>query len=99
VPFDRATQVPLTPTLSWQGGDPDGDPMTYAVAFGTDDPPALVASGATVTSYDPGPLETGTAYNWVITATDGISTTVGQMWHFTTVAEHSVYLPLVLGNH
>jgi hypothetical protein len=60
------------------------------------DPPPLVESEVTVTSYDPGPLEAGTEYNWVITASDGISVTVGQMWQFTTVTEHSVYLPLVL---
>jgi hypothetical protein len=55
-----------------------------------------VTSGVIVTSYAPGPLEAGTQYSWVVTASDGISTTVGQMWHLTTVAEHLVYLSLML---
>jgi hypothetical protein len=99
MPINGATGVSLTSTLSWQGGDPDGDPVTYAVAFGIDDPPPIVVSGVAVTSYDPGPLEAGTAYYWVITASDGISTTVGQVWRFTTVVEYLIYLPLVLRNH
>jgi hypothetical protein len=40
-------------------------------------------------------LTTGTTYYWAITATDGISTTAGPLWRFTT-GKYLIYLPLVL---
>ena len=78
----------------WQGGDPDGQPVTYTVAFGTSNPPA---NAATVTQalYAPS-LITNTTYYWRITSTDGISQTIGSVWQFTTIAsELRVYLPLI----
>ncbi len=39
------------------------------------------------------------AAHTIVTAIDGISTTVGPTWHFTTVGFKYVYLPLVLRNH
>jgi hypothetical protein len=85
-PEDGATSVPITQTLSWQGGDPDGDPVGYTVALGTSDPPPIVATGVAATSYDPGTLMDDTLYYWRIRATDGISTATGPVWSFTTVA-------------
>jgi uncharacterized repeat protein (TIGR01451 family) len=94
-PADGASNVPLTQTLSWQGGDPNaGDTVTYAVALGTSDPP-LFATTTTLTSYTPS-LVTNTTYCWVITATDGISAVVGPMWRFTTLGLQYIYLPVVL---
>jgi hypothetical protein len=93
-PADGAKDVPLNRTLSWRGGDPDGDPVTYTVAFGASDPPPVV--GTTIlTGYTP-TLITDTTYYWAITATDRISTSVGPTWHFATVGWEHVYLPLVL---
>ncbi len=101
-PANGATDVPTNQTLSWQGGDPDGDPVTYTVAFGVDDPPSVVTT-RTVANYTPGDLITDTTYYWVITATDGISTVVGSTWHFTTasaaVEDFKIYLPLVVRDH
>ncbi len=94
IPTDSTSNVPITQTLGWQSGDPDGDPVTYTVAFGTDDPPPFTAT-TTLTSYTP-TLTKGTTYYWIITATDGISTTTGDTWSFTTVELEYVYLPLVL---
>jgi hypothetical protein len=93
-PADGAKDVSLNRTLSWRGGDPDGDPVTYTVAFGASDPPPVV--GTTIlTGYTP-TLITDIAYYWAITATDGISTSAGPTWHFSTVGWEHVYLPLVL---
>ena len=100
IPADTSTDIPTTQTLSWQGGDPDGDVVvTYTVAFGTNNPPPL-AGTTTQTSYTPA-LVTGTIYYWRITATDGISESVGELWSFATSATassetNSVYLPIVL---
>ncbi|CAG0935431.1 hypothetical protein TFLX_04271 [Thermoflexales bacterium] len=112
--YKRANQAPLTPTnpspingelnvwvlrtLSWQSSDPDGDPITYTIALGPSDPPEVVGQTNSL-SFDPGQLLTNTHYYWRITATDGISTTVGPLWEFTTRSDaiiYRVYLPLVL---
>jgi subtilisin family serine protease len=101
IPQDSASDVPVNQTLSWQGGDPDGQPVTYTVALGIINPPSVVAT-RTDTSYTPSELITDTTYYWVITATDGISTIAGSTWTFTTVTEqpfHKIFLPLVLRNY
>lgn len=80
-----ATDQPATLMLSWQGGDLDNDAVTYAIAFGTSNPPPLAATEQTATTYFPGILNTETTYYWQITASDkdGLNT-VGPVWHFTT---------------
>jgi uncharacterized repeat protein (TIGR01451 family) len=94
-PADGATAVPITQTLSWQGGDPDDDLVTYTVSLGATDPPPIVVT-TTLTAYSP-VLAADTTYYWLVTATDGISVSTGQIWHFTTADEwHNLYLPLVL---
>jgi len=85
VPAHLAETVPLTPTLQWQCSDPDEDPLTYTIAFGADNPPPLLATGVTTTTYHPGNLTLDTTYYWVITATDGVSETSGPLWAFTTI--------------
>jgi len=96
-PANGATTVFTDQTLRWQGGDPDGNPVTYTVSLGTSPSPTAVAT-VTQALYKPA-LVTNTTYYWQIAATDGISTTVGPLWHFTTAAqEWRVYLPVVLRN-
>ena len=93
-PVSGATGVRVTQGLSWHGGDPDDDPVTYTVAFGTSDPPPLAATTA-LARYTP-MMSRATTYYWAITATDSISTSVGPTWSFTTTAHYDVFLPLVL---
>ncbi|MBN1873955.1 MAG: hypothetical protein JXA33_06980 [Anaerolineae bacterium] len=100
-PSHGATGIATTTALSWSGGDPDsGDSVTYTVAFGTNNPPPVMDSNVTTTGYNPGSLITGTLYYWQITATDGLSTTTGPVWSFTTTSgeTYAVYLPLVIRN-
>jgi glutaredoxin len=88
-PANGAASVDITKDLSWVGGDPDPthDTVTYDVYFGTTNPPPLVSSGQTATTYDTGTMAYMTTYYWQIVATDnhGASTT-GPLWHFTTTS-------------
>ena len=97
-PAAEATDVLTNQALSWRSGDADRDTLTYDVAFGTSYPPALVETGLATTTYDPGTLAENTTYYWSVTASDGISTTKGPPWRFTTIKPNYVYLPLVLQN-
>jgi hypothetical protein len=83
-PAHRAIDVPTDQILTWQGSDPEGQPLRYDLAFGDSYPPPVVASGLTVASYDPGGLATDTRYYWQITASDGQATTAGATWSFDT---------------
>ncbi|MCP4541473.1 MAG: DUF11 domain-containing protein, partial [Chloroflexi bacterium] len=85
IPVHGASDVAITQTLSWQGGDPDGDPVTYTIALGNSDPPPFITT-TTLTSHTPVSLVNSTSYYWGITATDGISIVVGPIWHFGTVS-------------
>jgi hypothetical protein len=94
-PIDHAVNVFTIQPLAWLGGDPDGQPVTYTVAFGINNPPSNIAT-VTQALYAPGMI-TNTLYYWRITATDGISQTIGPLWQFTTIAnEQRVYLPVIL---
>jgi len=97
IPANGATNVSTGATLYWSGGDPDGNPVTYTVAFGTSNPPPVVNPNVASTSYNPGPLVYNTPYYWQITATDGLSTTVGSIWSFKTATgptvNHAPYEP------
>lgn len=99
IPTNASNNIPITQTLSWYGGDPDGDVVTYTIAFWTSDTPPTVET-TNLTSYTPS-LISGTTYYWVITATDGISESVGPLWNFATEVTAAgdtefVYLPIIL---
>lgn len=85
-PSDGATNVPIDTDLSWSCSDPDGDALKYDIYFGDTNPPPLVKSDYTSTTYDPGILEYNTKYYWKIVAKDGYAETEGDVWSFTTAS-------------
>ncbi len=95
-PSDGATDVSIYTNLSWTGGDPNDDNVTYNVFFeaGDSTPDVLVSENQTETSYDPGNIEFGTTYYWQIVAYDepGLSTT-GPIWSFSTRTNDAPYTP------
>ena len=85
-PADGAEGQSIGVDLSWTCTDPEGDPLTYDIYFGTESNPSQVAIGLTETSYDPQTLENNTEYFWKIVAHDDHeNTTEGPVWNFTTV--------------
>ncbi len=80
--------------LSWQGSDPDGDPLTWDVYFDTDatkvtalDPTVRRSHAQTATTFQPSGLAFATAYAWRVVAFDTHGgSTAGPVWHFTTAA-------------
>ncbi|MFC1593750.1 hypothetical protein ACFL38_00290 [Candidatus Omnitrophota bacterium] len=88
LPANGSIDKSITTDVVWNGGDPNGDPITYDVYFGTTASPALVAQGISDAYYNPGTLAYETIYYWQISASDGQADTVfGPVWNFTTEAE------------
>jgi hypothetical protein len=85
-PADGATEVAVTANLSWSGGiDPDGDPVTFDVYFGTTNPPPLVGNQAAASYDPPGDLNYSADYYWQIVAKDDRGgETPGPVWSFST---------------
>ena len=85
-PEDGAIDQSINLILSWTGGDPDDDDVTYDVFLEPDDPDPdyLVSPGQSPKTYDPS-LEYDTHYYWKIISTDehGLSKS-SPVWEFTT---------------
>jgi hypothetical protein len=77
-------------TLSWTGGDPDGDTVTYDLYFGTAPNPPLYQTGLSYTTYGKGLLQSYTRYYWKIVAKDGTNTVTGPIWSFVTKPNETV---------
>jgi hypothetical protein len=95
-PENGSTGVTINTYLSWTGGDPDDDPVTYDVYFGLINPPPLVSANQTGTSYDLFTLEYNTTYLWKIVAWDNSSeTNQSPLWTFTTekITNNPPYVP------
>jgi hypothetical protein len=92
-PNDGATDVSITPTLSWEASDPDGDTLTFDIYFGTDSSPTLAKSNLTTKTYSPGTLEPNTTYYWKVVAKDDKGgVTEGPVWSFKTIIGKSLSL-------
>jgi hypothetical protein len=84
-PEDGETDVSIYANLSWTGGDPEGDNVTYDVYFGITSPPQKIVSNQSSTSYDPGDLEFNLTYYWQIVAWDENGEfATGPIWNFKT---------------
>ncbi len=87
VPADNEIEVSLYTSLSWTCNDPENDPITYDIYFGTSNPPLLVTTGQSNETYNPGTLNLNTIYYWQIIAhDDNANQTVGSVWNFTSIA-------------
>ncbi len=85
IPADNSTfQNHPNIELSWNGGDPDGDAVTYDLHFGTSASPPLIASGLSFAEFGKTGLKSYTKYYWKIVAKDGQNSVVGPLWQFTT---------------
>jgi hypothetical protein len=90
--------VSWNPTLSWTGGDPEGDPVNYTVVGHQEGTPFYLVWYGPHTDgwFLLSGLHGDTTYDWTVTADDGNGgITQGPEWTFTT-AQESVYLPLIL---
>ncbi len=96
VPVNNATNIILSPHLSWICSDPENDPLSYDIFFGTSDNPPLFAADKTQSQYLISELSPDTKYYWRIVAKDnhGNSKT-GPIWSFTTANSGNPTLPIV----
>jgi PKD repeat protein len=88
-PGDGATDVTPATSLTWTGGDPDGDAVTYDVYLERDDssPDDLLCDEISSTSCDPGALDWSAHYYWQVVASDEHdATTAGPVWELTVYA-------------
>ncbi|HWR35734.1 MAG TPA: putative Ig domain-containing protein [Clostridia bacterium] len=83
-PANGATAQPVSPTLTWAAA---AGATSYDMYLGSSNPPALVASNISGTSYTPGTaLSSETLYYWKVVAKNpGGASPDSATWTFTTV--------------
>ncbi len=88
VPFDGVVIQDSTVQLEWNGGDPDGDPVTYDLYFAMQSTPVLIDSNLTQRIYSIDTLEWGMTYFWQVAVKDNHRhVTMGPVWSFRVRAE------------
>jgi len=93
-PLNNSVDISVFTNLSWIGGDPDDDNVTYAIYFGVLSNPPLVESNSVNLSFNPGVLSYNTQYYWRIIAWDSYGySTAGPIWTFTTRENPPPYTP------
>jgi len=91
------TDAPLILSLCWSYTHAPSDTVLFDVYLGTANPPPLVDSMITDTTYDPGVLLLDTTYFWrVIVHCDAIDSVSSPVWRFTT--RSTFVFPLAIGN-
>ncbi|MBI4392715.1 MAG: hypothetical protein HY556_02820 [Euryarchaeota archaeon] len=84
LPVNGASLVSRYATLSWTGGDPNGDTVTNAVYLGTTNPPTNLACSTQYSHCATSNLGASTTYYWRVNASDASSTQAGPVWSFGT---------------
>ena len=87
-PANSATNVSITPTLSWTAGS---GTISHDVYFGTTSPGTFKGNQAGAT-YVPGTLVNNTTYYWRIDEVGPGGTTTGVVWSFTTIKAVSTFV-------
>jgi uncharacterized protein (TIGR02145 family) len=85
-PENQAIEQPTFLEMSWTCSDIEGDPITYDIYLGTDNPPATkVTSDLTGEYLSMGGLDENTTYYWKVVAKDDHdNSTAGPVWSFST---------------
>ncbi len=83
-PEHNAREVGRDATLSWQSG---GRTTSYDVYFGTNAGELQLQGNQAGRTFDPGTLTADTTYSWRIDTRNGVDTTTGEVWSFTTETE------------
>ncbi len=88
IPADNDTGVYASQALEWNCSDPDNDPLTYDVYFGTDNPPATkVSSAQTDNNLSRSGLNDATTYYWQVVAKDNHGGSASSpVWSYTTAS-------------
>lgn len=88
-PINGATDV--SPIMSFYWSTSGAGPIEYNVYFGTsqslvdaENPAVLVGTFEDANSFNPGILESNTTYYWKVVATNGVGSSTGGTWSFTT---------------
>jgi endonuclease/exonuclease/phosphatase family metal-dependent hydrolase len=82
-PQDAAAGIQAGISLSWSAAT---SATSYDVAFGTTNPPGIVASGTQQTSFVPPALTYGKVYYWQVIARNATGATPGPVWTFSMAA-------------
>jgi hypothetical protein len=86
-PMNDSIGFPVSSSLTWEGADPEGDPLTFDVYFGTTATPGIVASDLADPTYTPA-MEASTKYYWKVVAKDNHGASTSSVIHsFTTGLE------------